>query len=508
VFTSSSPFLLFDYLRVPYVTGEPTGSPAAGTLPGSWGRLTASRSGRPALVWPILRAEHEAPRPPPSGGLRRFRLGPAILHARLVPDDVVATALAGSPQAWSRLEDLSDDDGGRLASVWRSTDGDLLLPFDPDEVITTFWSERYVGAGGAGGTRGRLRATAMAGYYALRPLLPRRIQIGLRRGYSRVQARTPFPRWPLEGSLHDVYERLLEWCADLAAEPVPWLAPWPSGRTWARVLTHDVETDEGLRRVPALRSVEERTGNTSSWNLVPGRYHVDDAVVAELQQAGFEVGLHGLYHDGRDLEPGQFEQRLPEIRRYADRWAAVGFRSPATHRSWGTMARLPFEYDSSSPDTDPYEPQPGGCCSLLPFHNGELVELPITMPQDHTLFVILRARDGQLWIEKADRIRERGGMALLITHPDYVDQGPVVPAYEQLLRHVGDDPDVWRALPGEVAAWWRRRAVSTPARDGAVWSVSGPAAGEAEIRWTPPTAAPAAAPVASGPASAGSAGHL
>ena len=462
--------------------------------------MAPSRSGGPGLLWPALRAGGEASDPQATAGMQRFRLGPAILHGHLLPDDAVATALAATPQAWCRIEELTDEDGGRLGSVWRSADGDLLLPFDPDEVITTFWSERYAEAG-SGGTGGRVRMTAMAGYYAVRPLLPRRLQIALRRGYSHVQARTAFPRWPVEDSLHDLCQRLLHWCADLAGEPVPSLAAWPSGHTWALVLTHDVETDEGLRRVPALRSVEERTGNRSSWNLVPGRYHVDDGVVRELQQAGFEVGLHGLYHDGRDLEPGQFEQRLPEIQRYATRWGAVGFRSPATHRSWETMARLPFEYDSSSPDTDPYEPQPGGCCSLLPFHNGRLVELPITMPQDHTLFVILRASDGRQWIEKADRIRERGGMALIITHPDYVDQGPIVQAYEQLLRHVGDDPGVWRALPREVAAWWRRRGASIPTLDGTAWSVSGPAVGEAEIRWTdPPPSGTSPAPVPSGAA--------
>ena len=50
------------------------------------------------------------------------------------------------------------------------------------------------------------------------------------------------------------------------------------------------------------------------------------------------------------------------------------------------MPRLGFEYDSSYTDTDPYEPQPGGCCSYLPYFNESLVELPITLPQDHTVF--------------------------------------------------------------------------------------------------------------------------
>jgi hypothetical protein len=62
------------------------------------------------------------------------------------------------------------------------------------------------------------------------------------------------------------------------------------------------------------------------------------------------------------------------IRQYANRWGAVGYRSPATHRRWEWMPLLGFEYDSSYPDTDPFEPQPGGCCTWLPYFNDGLVE--------------------------------------------------------------------------------------------------------------------------------------
>jgi hypothetical protein len=272
----------------------------------------------------------------------------------------------------------------------------------------------------------------------------------------------------------------------MAGRPVPWIAPWPDGHRWAIVLTHDVETDEGLRRMPLLRAVEERTGSRSSWNFVPGRYTVPDELVVDLQTSSNEVGLHGLHHDGRDLEPGHVEQRLPEMRRHAERWGAVGFRSPATHRSWDTMARLPFAYDSSFPDTDPYEPQPGGCCSLLPFFVGDVVELPITLPQDHTLFVILGARDARTWLDKIAWIRERGGLAVVLTHPDYVHAAPALPAYEELLTTVAADPDVWRPLPKEVAAWWRRRAETEVVPDGLGWSLAGPGAHEARIRMTSP----------------------
>jgi hypothetical protein len=233
--------------------------------------------------------------------------------------------------------------------------------------------------------------------------------------------------------------------------------------------------------------VEARLGYRSSWNLVPKRYEVEDSVVAGLRREGFEVGVHGLYHDGRDLESlSTLSQRLPAIREYAKRWAAVGFRSPATQRVWGWMPFLGFDYDSSYPDTDPFEPQAGGCCTWLPYFNQDMVELPITLPQDHTLFVILGKTDGSLWMEKAEYVRRSGGMALLITHPDYLSEKPLLPAYQALLQRFASDSTAWKALPCEVTAWWQRRAVSRIEATPSGWRVVGPAAGEARVTYASP----------------------
>ena len=205
-----------------------------------------------------------------------------------------------------------------------------------------------------------------------------------------------FPRWPLETSLHDFYTWLFELIAGLTGTPVPYLDVWPDQRSWAMVLTHDVETAAGQQQVETLRGLERARGLRSSWNFVGERYEVDAGLVRALQEEGCEVGVHGLRHDGRDLASRRLmERRLPAMRQYAGQWGAVGFRSPGTQRHWDLMPRLGFEYDSSYSDTDPYEPQPGGCCTYLPYFNRDMVELPITMPQDHTLFAILQQPDGR-----------------------------------------------------------------------------------------------------------------
>jgi hypothetical protein len=481
MFTASRPFLLFDYLRVPYNLSADESAESGGPL-GRCGRL--SRAGGFAasdrsLWWLDLSAGTAAS----DSGLApgEYLLGSIPLHGTVAPDSLVREWLYSAPGAWEPTTAIHDAKGNPVASIWKSDRGDVFLPFDPGEVMECSWSERYHAARDRLGLATRVKKVAVLAYYAIRPVLPRSTQIFLRRRLSKIQARSRFPRWPIETALHDLYAVLLREVVEFTEKPVPWIAPWPSGYSWALVLTHDVETERGYRELGTVREVEERLGYRSSWNFVPKRYEVADSVVAELTAAGFEVGVHGLYHDGRDID--LVRERLPEIRNYAERWGASGFRSPATRRIWEHMPVLGFDYDSSYPDTDPFEPDAGGCCTWLPFFNEELVELPTTLPQDHTLFAILRRVDASTWIDKASFLRERGGMALMLVHPDYVLEPEPLAVYREFLTAFADDPTAWRALPREVSAWWRRRASSRLELDSGEWRIVGPAAGEGAVRF-------------------------
>jgi hypothetical protein len=490
VFEATEPSLFLDYFRIPYepLTGEELRWPTLSVDHPlqACGLILCPADGRPErrLAWAsreALAARGIAP--------SATRLGSIPLFAALLSDEIAGDWLLEAPGRWAKRLAAVDARGRRVASIWQEEEsGSVFLPFDPAEAIQAYWSERYKLVGAS--TVTRLRKLAGAVYYRVRPAIPRRAQIALRRRMSKLQARSRFPRWPLETGLHDLYELLFGLLGELAQEPIPWIAPWPNDYSWALVLTHDVETQRGHDHLDLLRDIELACGRRSSWNFVAKRYAVDDEVVRRLTEDGFEIGVHGLYHDGRDLEPSVVGERLPAMTAAAERWGATGFRAPATRRVWEVMPTLGFDYDSSYPDTDPFEPDGGGCCTWLPFFNGELVELPITLPQDHTIFTILRQTDESLWLRKVDELRQRGGLALLITHPDYMLEAEPREAYARFLAALADDGSAWAALPREVSSWWRRRAASHIERIDGRWEIVGPAAGEGRVAFAPVYATP------------------
>lgn len=308
-------------------------------------------------------------------------------------------------------------------------------------------------------------ARSLTLFYRLKPLIPRRLQIALRRLRARRLRRRHsvdghFPRWPIEPVLVDRREAALrQRLRASGGGRTPLLGLWPGGHRFAYVLTHDVEGPAGLAAIEPLLEIEARHGMVSAWFLVAEDYPVDAALRARLAAAGCEVGLHGLHHDGRLFESRErFERQLPAIHRYLREWGAAGFRSPAAHRHAGWMPELGSSYDSSFHDTDPFDAQPGGCCSILPYFLGDLVELPITLPHDFTLFEVLREPDIALWREKATWIAAHNGLVNVLVHPDYARTPERLRRYDRLLGHLAAMDGGWHALPREVAAWWRRRS--------------------------------------------------
>jgi peptidoglycan/xylan/chitin deacetylase (PgdA/CDA1 family) len=217
--------------------------------------------------------------------------------------------------------------------------------------------------------------------------------------------------------------------------------------------------------VRALTDLEEALGFRSSFNFVPERYPLDRALMQDLRERGFEIGVHGLKHDGKLFSSKQrFEERAGRINDYLQEFGAVGFRAPLTHRNPEWMQALNIDYDLSFFDTDPYEPIPGGAMSIWPFMIGHFVELPYTLVQDCTLFNVLGQANAlssprlvDIWLKKVDFLEQYCGMALLNAHPDYLYVDDNLEIYKAFLQAMLARGGYWLALPHQVSNWWRER---------------------------------------------------
>jgi glycosyltransferase involved in cell wall biosynthesis/peptidoglycan/xylan/chitin deacetylase (PgdA/CDA1 family) len=315
-------------------------------------------------------------------------------------------------------------------------------------------------------------------YYSVKPLLPVSVRRTIRRQFALRKRRRVANVWPvLPGS-----ER----------PPEGWPG-WPGGKRFALVLTHDVEGQSGVDQCRQLMELERKHGFHSSFNFIPeGEYRVEPGLRKELETQGFEVGVHDLHHDGRLYSNRRkFAEKAVRINHYLQSWGAVGFRSGFMLHNLEWLGDLDALYDASTFDTDPFEPQPDNVGTIFPFwvpragkqgdrsspspgskaSNG-YVELPYTLPQDSTLFLILGERKPDIWLQKLDWIAQHGGMALLNVHPDYLGFAGEKPSlrtfpaaiYADFLKYArqqyGDS--FWHPLPRELAAYAARLKPSRP----------------------------------------------
>lgn len=325
-------------------------------------------------------------------------------------------------------------------------------------------------------------------YYGIKPILPRSFRwFGRRLVARRILSRSR-PIWPID--------------ARAGQRPSDWPG-WPDGREFGLVLTHDVEGQHGVDQVQALAEVEQDLGYRSSFNFIPeGEYSVPPALRSWLAERGFEVGVHDLHHEGHLFDSREsFARQARQINTYLDSWGAVGFRAGFMLHRLAWMHDLKIEYDLSTFDTDPFEPQPDAAGTAFPFFvprdgaaplgakcrelsdnpvtsplartasqasdkapRSGYVELPYTLPQDSTLFLLMRHASDALWREKLRWLVDHGAMALVNVHPDYIDFGngraskPSFPIsiYRSFLSHVRDayHGRYWHGTAGELARWY------------------------------------------------------
>ena len=358
--------------------------------------------------------------------------------------------------------------------------GTVRLPLDPNEIIQNLRQERYRNNGDR--SQAGLGDTPMVKnfYYWLRPFLPLAIRKHLQRACLSDWEKIPFPHWPVDRTVEQILERLL--ALSMKAQGihrVPFVWFWPDGATSCAVMTHDVEQLAGRNFCSQMMDLDDSAGIKSSFQIVPEeRYPIPEGLLEEIRNRGFEVNIHDLNHDGHLFSSREeFLRRAERINRYARRYRALGFRSGALYRNPAWYGALEFSYDMSFPSVAHLDAQRGGCCSLMPFFIGGILELPLTTIQDYSLFHILNDYSIDLWKRQIASITEKHGLASFLVHPDYVIEKRARTTYQALLEHLAqmrEERKIWIALPREVDRWWRERSQMTVTRRGNRWEIGGP----------------------------------
>jgi len=399
-----------------------------------------------------------------------FRFGP----------EITCFGISGGAACDEPKEKLFDV--SRLVRIDGST---CILPFNPTDIARNLRYERYVSSSRGSSWKSLIRRL----YYTFRPLFPVSVRRHLQKAWLKGWDKTPFPRWPVDCSVDQMFEMLMRLTLKASGhERVPFIWYWPHGKSSCATMTHDVETDAGLRFSGELMDINDSFQIKSSFQLIPdARYVVSEEDLRSIKARGFEVNVHDLKHDGHLFDDYEkFQGSAAQINQFGVLFGSKGFRSAILYRNQEWYGSLNFSYDMSVPNVGHLDPQRGGCCTVMPYFIGNLLEIPVTATQDYTLFNVLGTYSIDLWRQQISKIMQQHGLMNFIVHPDYLDTIEARDAYTELLKHLSDLRDkagVWITLPGEIDTWWRQRRGMKLIPEGSGWRIEGTGAERAKIAY-------------------------
>jgi peptidoglycan/xylan/chitin deacetylase (PgdA/CDA1 family) len=262
---------------------------------------------------------------------------------------------------------------------------------------------------------------------AIRSIVARTIG---RRMRTHVDGWAHFPSFPLDLSADALSDILsIEYEKNL---PTPVL------------LTHDIDSPEGLKNLPFFLAEEESVGARSTNFVVPCRWKINHSLLSDIMRRGHEIGIHGFDHSNRTafMNSSSIQERIEKMGDFISRYRVKGYRAPSLLRTPSLLQALAksFKYDSSIPTSGGLFPVPNnGCASARIFEVEGIWEIPLSMPRDGTLLFLGLSPEQilELWIKCAEQISRSGGVIVLLTHCEkrFSGNNEMLRAYRGLLRY-------------------------------------------------------------------------
>ena len=296
-------------------------------------------------------------------------------------------------------------------------------------------------------------------------LAPQRLKDLLMRKRAGKENLTFCDKLPLD-ALRFILVRAIEKLSEKKLHRKTW-----NGKKYACVITHDVDTREGLRRAKKLKKIEHKYDVPSAWYVPSKRYKLDADAVKELANCG-EVGAHGTKHDGKldRLPRNALVERLRQAKQTLENITGEkvdGFRAPLLQHNVETLQALrdaDYAYDTSIPTWEPRHPNTmnsHGIGTMYPLTLEGVTEVPVTLPQDQQLLHVLGLSPKEVtreWMKMIDTTKEISGLCTVLIHPDYELAYPEnLGLYEELLNTIASDNEVFVSLPTNITTLVKSR---------------------------------------------------
>lgn len=249
---------------------------------------------------------------------------------------------------------------------------------------------------------------------------------------------------------------------------------YPDGCRAAFTITHDVDDNWIFRNgvwLDRLIGIEKENGFKGAWFCVPENSKDTDSLkgMQQLTGNGFEIGCHGYNHDAKlPIMSGlRFKERIDSIKKFVNEFNIKGFRSEWLYRDRNLLSEISsiFDYDSSVPSVSSSLAKycRTGCGTCFPYLTYEdLIEIPLSLPMDEDRYA-MKLEPEDFWKEqlfRTKKIIQMGGVVNITIHPQRHQSANErsFNAIKNYLKELTSFQGIWKATPGEIAAWFRRSA--------------------------------------------------